>query len=131
MTKTAGLAGIPAWGLSLMTFFASILLGIILNNENASEIPGYSPIELIKSIFYIIVIAVACFLICRTHPRSVWYTPLICNAFGIIAIIIAIITPEHFTSAEPWIFWGSSFLMSIIGAIAGAMIGQRIINQAK
>jgi cell division protein FtsW (lipid II flippase) len=129
--KKSGLAGIPAWGLSLMTFFVSIVLIFILNDESASEIPGYSSTEIIKTIFYSIVIAVACFFICKTHPKSVWYTPIICNSFGIIAIIIAIITPHHFTTAEPWIFWGSSFLLSIIGSIVGTMIGQRIINQAK
>jgi len=129
--KKSGLAGIPAWGLSLMTFFASIFLGIILNDESASENPGYNPTEILKSIFYIIVIAGASFFICRTHPKSVWYTPFICNAFGIIAIIIAIIIPHHFTTAGPWIFWGSSILLSLIGAIIGAMMGQRIINQAK
>ena len=128
--KKSWFAGIPAWGLSLMTFFVSIVLVFILNDESASEMPGYNPTEILKMIFYAIVIAVVCFFICRTHPKSVWYTPIICNALGIIAVIIAIVTPAHFTTAEPWIFWSSSFLLSIIGAIVGAMIGHRIINQA-
>jgi hypothetical protein len=128
--KKSGLAGIPAWGLSLMTFFLSIVLVFALNDESESQMPGYSIIEIIKMIFYVAVIAVACFFICRTYPKSILYTPIICNALGIIAVIISISTPAHFTTAEPWIFWGSSFLLSIIGSIVGARRGHRIINQA-
>ena len=131
MAKTTGLAGIPAWGLSLMTFFGSFLLALFLNDESASQTPGYSPMELLAPVLFVIVIAGASFLICRTHPRSVWYTPLICNGFGIIAIILAIFTRHKFTTAEPWILWGSSLLLSIVGAIVGSRVGQRTNKQAK
>jgi len=89
--------------------------------------PGYSSTEIITTIFYDILIAIACFFICRTHPKSVWYTPVICNALGIIS---AIFDPNFWTTSSTWIFWGGSFVLSIIGAIIGARIGRRIMNQA-
>ena len=99
-------------------------------------IPGF---ELTGMIFYGIVIAVACFFICRTHPKSVWYSLLICNAQGILAIIkmalIVIFQPDNvpgqLISAERWIFWCSTFLLSIIGAIIGAKIGRHKIIKAE
>jgi len=124
------LAEMPAWALSVITFIVSVPLSFI------TYIPG---IEFIGMIFYCIVIAAACFFICSKHPQSVWYTLLICNAQGILAIIklslIAIIKPDNvpdqLTSPGRWIFWISCILLSIITAIAGVKIGRRKILQEK
>ena len=120
-----GLAGIPAWALSLIVFVASIIGAFIFEDVT---IPDYSTLGIIGSIFYGILIPVACFIICRIHPKSVWYTPIICNPVGILG---AIFHPIFVDMSIEWIFMLSSIVLSVIGAIAGAKIGQRKINQAK
>jgi len=115
----------PAWALALLTFVLANILVFVLNDESEAEIPGYSQGEIIKIIFYDLVIAICCFLICRAHPKSVWYTPVISNALAIIAVIVAIVSPYQLAAGEPWFFSGSSLFMSIIGAILGARVGRQ------
>jgi hypothetical protein len=125
--KKSRLAGIPAWALSLITLIVAFLLLFILAAIlDSLKILSDSSRELIAYIFYDILIAIACFTICRTHPKSVWYTPIICSAPCIIA---AIVEPT-FWITRLWILLGCGFLLSVIGAIFGASIGRRIINQA-
>ena len=122
-TLNSKLAGIPAWGLSLMTLFVSIVLLYVFNDESKSEMLGYT---LITSIIYVGVIAVACFFICRAHPRSVWYTPVISNALVItMGTVGAIGNPNFRRSSTSWLFFGGCILLSIIAAIIGARIGRR------
>ena len=122
--KKSRLAGIPAWALSLMTFFASI--GIFELFELLPSIPdsqnGFDNELIIVILVYAVFLTTACFLICKTHPKSVWYTPFICNGFIIFLVIM---------DQEVWIFMVSIIALSIIGAIAGAKIGRRRINQEK
>jgi len=123
-TKRSGLAGIPAVGLSLMTFFGSILLAFLLDRISSSELSAFSTTEIIPMIFYVIVIVCASFFICKTHPKSTWYTPFICNALGIIVGLIGILDDPTFrTNLSYWIVVGGCLLLSIIAAIIGARIG--------
>jgi len=77
--------------------------------------------NIIVLIFYILIIAVACFYLVRKNPRSIWFVPLICNAYGIASAI-----------AEPASFWKDSFgiilclglVLSITTSIIGARIGK-------
>jgi hypothetical protein len=78
------LFGIPSWRLSLFAaifslvilFIIADLLGSILNiDKNFGEGIAY--------IIYDILIAAACFFICRNNPKSIWYVPIICNTMGI------------------------------------------------
>ena len=124
--KKSRLAGISAWAMSLMTLFILIILLILLEDPKS---PGLSTIQIIGYIFCVILIVGACFIICMTHPKSVWYTPVICNAVSIMAIIVYIFT--DLSPLSELIFWGSVFVLSVIGAIVGAKIGRGIINQAK
>jgi hypothetical protein len=119
------LAGIPAWALSLLTLFASIGFIIILQIFHLLD---YSAIEIVAVILYAVFIIVACYFICRTHPKSIWYTPVICNAGG---ILVAILYP--YTNPEPsiLIFMGSVFILAVIGAFVGARKGRRLIDQSK
>ena len=136
--KKPRLAGIPALGLSFITLFGSPFLLIALDGIGSLIQLSSNSSEIILCSFYPILIAVACFVICRTHPKSIWYTPIICNAYSIIPAIldpnfwiISFWTTSYWTSTPKiWMFHGS-FVLSVIGAIVGAMIGQRIINQAK
>ena len=125
--KKSRLAESPAWGLSLITLAVSPLIFIALDSIGSLKIFSDSSSEIILFSFYPILIAVACFFICRTHPKSVWYTPVICNAM----IILPVFLDPNFGTGPGSIILGSSFVLSVIGAIVGAIIGRRIINQAK
>jgi hypothetical protein len=129
-TKKSGLARIPAVGLSLLTFFASMILAFLLDRISSTELSAFSTTEIIPMIFYVIVIAGASFFICRTHPRSVWYTPFICNALGIIVGIFgALDDPSFRTNSSFWMVLVGCLLLSVIGSIIGARIGSHQNNQ--
>ena len=123
--KKSRLAGIPAWALSLLTFFATIGIFELLEHipipDSLESIDAVDIELIIVAIIYAIFLAVACFLICKTHPKSVWYTPLICNVLFIFIVIM---------DQEFWIFTVSIFALSVIAAFVGARIGRRI-NQVK
>ena len=118
--KKSRLAGIPAWALSLMTFFVSVgLFGLPLP-ESIENIFGL--------IIYVIFLPAACFIICKTHPKSIWYSPLICNVFIIFSLITVSYSNPDLTLL---IFLSACIVLSVIGAIVGARIGRRLINQGK
>lgn len=119
--KKSRLVEIPAWALSLMTFFATIGLFVLLDYI---PLPGSISTEIGGVIIYVVFLTVACFLICRIHPKSVWYTPLICNA---LVIFLVIMDPDIWAR----IIMISIIVLSVAGAIVGAKIGRRRINQAK
>jgi len=126
-TKKSYVAGIPAWGLSLITLIVSFFLLFILASLLGSfKIISENLSELIAYMFYDILIAIACFIICRTHPKSVWYTPLICS----FPCIIAAFAEPNFWVSPLGIVLGSGFVLSVMGAIIGASIGRRLVNRA-
>ena len=111
----------PAWAWSLITFFISIILLFIIDNQR-----GFS--EVIANILYIILIAIACFYICKAHPKSVWYTPIICNIMAFVSLAVFVFTDLN--TLSELIFWLSSLLVSVVGAIIGATFGRRkLFNQ--
>lgn len=63
---------IPSWGLSLITAFVSLILLFVLASL-LSAIPkiGENLSEVIAYISYDIIIAIACFFICRHNPKSI------------------------------------------------------------
>ena len=115
---------IPSWGLSLITAFISFIL-LFFIAALLSSIPKIEKnlSEVIAYIIYGIVVAIACFFICRHNPKSVWYVPILCNILGIIS---AIIEPTFWISYL-WIIICSGWLLSLIGAISGAMVGRHVI----
>ena len=121
------LFGIPSWGLSLLT----ALLSTIILFSLASLLPYITKIsenitEGIAYIIYDIIIAIACFFICRHNPKSIWYVPILCNTVGIIT---AIVEPNFWITAL-WIFICGGWVLSLIGAISGTMVGKRSILRA-
>ena len=124
--KKSRLSGIPAWALSLMTFFATIGLFELLEHipipDSIKSIDSFDIEFIIVAIIYSILLTIACFIICKTHPKSIWYTPLICNAFFIFIVIM---------DPEIWIFTVSIFTLSVIAAFFGARIGRLKTNHAK
>ena len=73
---------------------------------------------------YAIIITIASYFICKNNPKSFWYVPILCNPFGIIS---AIIEPNFWTTAM-WIFVCGGWILSIIGAINGAIIGRKTVS---
>lgn len=119
--KKSRLFEISAWAWSLMTFLATIGLWVLLDYI---PFPGYISTEIGGVIIYVVFLTVACFLICRTHPKSVWYTPLICNA---LVIFLVIMDPDIWAR----IIMIGMIVLSVAGAIVGARIGRSRINQGK
>ena len=121
------LFGIPSWGLSILTafstlifllFFTSLLISILKTSEDISQGIGY--------IIYDILIAIACFFICKHDPKSVWYVPILCNTMGIIS---ALVEPNFWISSL-WIVMCGGWGLSLIGAISGAKVGKRSILES-
>jgi hypothetical protein len=125
--KKSHLAGIPAWAMSLMIFFVTIgLFGLSehvdLSKSVNTEIPAL--------VVYVILLTASCFIICKTHPKSFWYTPMICNAFNIIILVLILLDYE--ARLLPYVIAQSGLIvLSVIGAIVGAKIGRRLISQVK
>jgi ABC-type iron transport system FetAB permease component len=113
--------GLPSWGLSLIVaisalmilLFLAYLLSSIFKNENIAEGIAY--------IIYDIIIATACFFICRNNPKSIWYVPILCNTMGIISAIVE----PNFWITPLWIVICGGWILSLAGAINGALIGKR------
>ena len=122
--KKSGLARIPALGLSLLTFFASMILAFLLDRISSTELSAFSTTVIMPMIIYVMVIVGASFFICRAHPKSIWFTPFICNALGIIVGVSgALDDPSFRTFSSFWIVVGGCLLLSIIGAIIGSRTG--------
>lgn len=109
--KTSGLARIPAIGLSLMTFFASMLLAFLFDRITSTEMSVFSTTEIIPMVFYVMVIVGASFLMCRIHPKSIWHTPFICNALGMLSGIFGALG----ASEDPSFRLNSSFWIVVGG----------------
>jgi hypothetical protein len=77
--------------------------------------------DIIVLILYILIIAVACFYIVRKNPKSIWFVPLICNAYGIVAAIIN----TTFWKESYGIILCFGLMLSITASIIGAGMGRR------
>jgi putative Mn2+ efflux pump MntP len=112
------LAKTPAWALALVIFAVSIISVFLFEYVS---IPSYLGI-----IGMMLLIPVACFVICMIHPKSVRYTPFICNP---VAVLGTIFHPLAWTTLSEYLIFVISIVLSVLGAIIGAKIGQRMINQ--
>lgn len=136
--KKSRLADVPAWVLSLVPLFGSPFLLIALAGTGDLIKSNSNALEIILCCFYPIPIAVVCFFICKLHPKSVWYTPLICSAFSIVPAIfdskfwiLTFWTTEYWTGTPKlWIFH-TSIVLSVILGILGARIGKNVIEKTK
>jgi hypothetical protein len=128
--RKSRLARVPAWLMSLVTLVVIVAIMIIINDPKSTSL---NTIQITGWIFSILLLTAACFVICRTHPKSVWYTPAICNAVGIIGLIsntvLTLVLPDYGTSLSEWIILASAFVFSITAAMVGASIGRRSIIQ--
>jgi ABC-type polysaccharide/polyol phosphate export permease len=119
------LFGIPSWGLSLLAAVSSFIFLMFLGAIIGPVFPFDKDIgEVIAYLIYGIIIATACFFICRNDPNSIWYAPILCNIMGIIAAFVE----PNFWITPLWILFSVGWLLSLIGAIAGAMTGRRSLS---
>ncbi|MFZ1290580.1 MAG: hypothetical protein WAR79_10845 [Melioribacteraceae bacterium] len=126
-TQEKKLLGLPSWGLALLTafvsliflfFFSALLDSILPIDKNISEGIAY--------IVFNVLVAMACFFICKHNPNSVWYVPIICNAGGILSAIIE----PNFWITDLWIFICGGWVLSLIAAIVGKIAGKRLVRGA-
>lgn len=117
------LFGLPSWGLSLIVALTSFMIVMFL---------GYMLIDIVKDenigsgiayIIYDILIAIACFYICKNNPKSIWYVPIFCNIPGIISALVE----PNFWITPLWMVICGGWVLSLIGAIIGANVGKRSI----
>ena len=124
--KESRLAKIPALVLSIIIFVVSFIIASVLG-ENIT-LPDSSTLGIIGSIFYVVLIPVACFIISMIHPKSVRYTPFICNPMALLGTILH---PFFWTTLSEYLFVVISLVLSVLAAIIGARIGRNRINQAE
>ncbi len=122
--KEKKLLGLPSWGSALLTAFVSLIFLFFLSALLVSILPIDKNIsESIAYIIFGIIVAAACYFICKHNPNSIWYVPIICNTVGIISAIVE----PNFWITDLWIFIGSGWVLSIIGATIGA-VGHRSVS---
>jgi uncharacterized membrane protein HdeD (DUF308 family) len=80
--------------------------------------------DIIVLILYILIIAVACFYMIRKNPKSIWFVPLICNAYGIVGIVYAIVDTTFWKESDGIILC-FGLVLSITASIIGAGMGRR------
>ena len=113
---------IPAWGLSLiLAFMSMILIFALVSVFDLLGLSKYFDIDFTSYVCTGIVIAFSCFIICKTYPKSFWYVPFICNMFGILS---ASIEPA-FWSTDMWIAFVIGWVLSILGTFAGVLMNKR------
>lgn len=74
--------------------------------------------DIVVLILYNLTIVIACFYIVKQNPTSIWYVPLICNAY-----VIASVFTEPSTY---WIIFCCGLILSIISSIMGVRKGQMV-----
>lgn len=108
-------------GLSLLTAILAMILVLVLGDLLGDYFPlGEEIGEGLLYALWGIILAVACYFICRGNPGSIWYAPILCNIMGITS---AFIEPT-FWITPMWIGICGGWILSIIGAIAGAKAGR-------
>ena len=121
--KKSFLSRAPSWVLALITAFLSIVFLLFLSNILSDVVKLGDIGESIAYISYGILIAVACYFICRQNPKSIWYVLILCNIFGIISAVVE----PNFWITSLWLVICGGWVLSLLGAIGGAMAGRRII----
>ena len=116
--KKSILAELPAWASALIAmviiFFVVMAVPESVSGNTTGEVIGYYVWGLLN--------ATCCFFIVRQNPKSFWYVPLIINWYFVL--------PAIFEENEwkDWLFYGGTFVLSIIVSIIGAKIGKKTPN---
>ena len=122
------LAAIRSMGLALIILVVStwFLIGVfyeMLGEKIKYEHPDIwlsQYWDIIVLILYILIITVACFYLVKKNPISIWFVPLICNAYGIVNSIV----DTAFWKDSHGIILCLGLVISIVASIIGARIGK-------
>lgn len=116
--------------MSIITAIVSIVLVFIFAHLfgaiSTFKMSDDTGLILVYSLYGIIVV-LACYMICKYHPKSIWYSIIICNVSGIFPAT----GEETFWSSNLWILFVGIWIASIIGGIIGLVIGKRQTNLYK
>jgi len=131
----SAIINLPAWIASIVTSISSLflpfifvgivsLLGLVLGISN--EMLG----NFIAYLCTGISVAIICFLICKAHPKSFWYTVIICNAITLWAGL-----GNYYLQGSPFINealpFGIGWVLSIIGVVWVRFLGRHKIIPSK
>lgn len=112
---------IPGFVLAFITALIATLILFILADVLVDIVGLGETGEAISYICYDLIIALACFFICRKYPKSAWNVFIICNASGILSAI----SEPNFWISNIWVFICSGWLLSGITSILGTVKGKR------
>jgi len=124
--KNLRLDWLKALGWSLLAIIISMVFLALLHDDTGNN-PRSTLFLFGVSFAFVIILTIACFAICKSYPKSVWYTPVLCNAMVVSSILFGI--PMWTWSLMVWIMLGIGVLLSVTGAVVGAVMGRRQIMQ--
>jgi hypothetical protein len=115
--SSSRLLGESAWVYSLLTGVLSFIFIFIVGSIVPLFGASLDMAELIGFGITGVVVVAICFFICKRFPKSLWYTILLCNLYGIFAATI--LTFEANWDEPLWILiigvWGLSIISAILG----------------
>ena len=114
----------PAWLLAISTSIVALLSVFIFAHLfgaiSTFKMSDDTGLILVYGLYGIIVV-LTCFMICKYHPKSIWYSVILCNVTGIFPAT----GEESFWSSNLWILFIGIWIFSIVGGIIGVVIGKR------
>lgn len=127
--KISFLPTVPSWVLAILTSitatFITLCYGLIYVfftfAAQGNDIIGSTIIPLA---LYFSIIIIMIFFIVKRNPLSVWYVPVICNG---ILILFVIWESNLWHVPSDWIPICAGWVLSIISAILGAIVGKRYL----
>jgi hypothetical protein len=123
-------ASMPAWSSSLLTAALSLFAVFVFAGigYGIGRLFGFSYQELEANAWYGnfmahiltgITVAIMCYFICKAHPKSVWYTPILCNAMTLWAGL-----GNYFIHGGSFMLYivpfGMGWMLSVAASIWGA-----------
>ena len=111
--KKSFIAGIPSAVLAFLTMILSTILLFAIGEGTNHDGIAY--------VVYDLVIVVGCYFIVKQNPGSIWYVLIISNLAGILPAIIE----RNFWITPMWMFVCTGWVLSILVAIAGMLIGKK------
>ena len=126
--KKLRLDWLKALGWSLLAVIISMVFLALLHDDTGNN-PKSTLLLFGISFAFVIILTIACYAICKAYPKSVWYTPFLCNALIVSSFLFEI--PIYTGSLMVWIILGIGVVLSVTGAIIGARMGRRRIMQEK
>lgn len=116
----------PAWIISVVTAAISFILPFVFAGILAliGSLFGITNVGLGNFLAYLLTgvfVAMMCFFICKAHPKSIWYTPILCNSITLFAGLGNLIEGNPDVTLPFAMGW----VLSIIASLWGGNIGKR------